>query len=146
MIIYGTRTYGRVDQIQDLGAVETKFFHVFWVPLIPVGSFFVFDDDEGLDDGEKRVRAVPFSFKSMITGWSRALLALFGLSGSVSGIMGLTEGTRDKEVLLILALGAVCWFLFFIVGALAKHCSDQRRHDLLVVLGYAVPPTTPQQP
>ncbi len=59
MIIYGTRTYGRVDEIEDVGAVETKFFHVFWVPLIPMRSMFVFDDDEGLDDGEKHIASVP---------------------------------------------------------------------------------------
>jgi hypothetical protein len=144
MIVYGTRCYGRVDELEELGAVETKFFHLFWVPLIPLGSMFVFDDDEGLDDGEKRFASLPFSFKSMLVAWTRALFVLFGLTGSIAGISGLIEGdaansSDTRELLLLLGLGVVSWFLVFVVGALAKHCSPSRREGLLRSIGYAPP-------
>jgi hypothetical protein len=40
MILYGTAYYGKVQQVNKQW-IETKFFHVWFIPLIPVGSMFV---------------------------------------------------------------------------------------------------------
>lgn len=37
-VIWGKGYYGSVDRIRGLGPVETRFFHLFWFPLIPLES------------------------------------------------------------------------------------------------------------
>ncbi len=44
-VVYGTRLYGRVDMIPGLCYVATRFFHIFWIPIIPLGSQIVVEED-----------------------------------------------------------------------------------------------------
>ena len=40
-MILGTRLYGRTDEVEGLGYVATRFFHVNFVPLFPTGETFL---------------------------------------------------------------------------------------------------------
>ena len=40
-MIVGTRLYGRTDEVEGLGYVAARFFHVNFVPLIPTGETFL---------------------------------------------------------------------------------------------------------
>ena len=68
VIIYGTRLMGKVDQVEALGHVATQFFHLYYVPLIPTGSYLVLSEQ----GDDFRGVSVPLSFKSVLTAWLRA--------------------------------------------------------------------------
>jgi len=64
MIVWGTRMYGWVDGIEGQGMVATRFFHLMFVPLIPLGSVFMVDDDRGT--------SISLSWKSVLVAYVRA--------------------------------------------------------------------------
>jgi hypothetical protein len=68
VIIYGTRLMGKVDRVEALGHVATQFFHLYYVPLIPTGSYLVLSEQ----GDDFRGVSVPLSFKSIVTAWLRA--------------------------------------------------------------------------
>jgi hypothetical protein len=67
VIISGTRMAGKVDAIPRIGYVSTRFFHLYWVPLLPLESFLVFSED-----GDN-INGVPLGlqWKSVLVGWLR---------------------------------------------------------------------------
>ncbi len=46
MFVFGNRLFGKVDQVPGLFHVATKFFHVNFVPLFPLGSWVVLHGSE----------------------------------------------------------------------------------------------------
>jgi hypothetical protein len=75
MIIYGiNRLYGRTDRIPGLLFVGTAFFHLFFIPIIPMGSYLVMVKDDEFDSF--RGIKIPFSIKSWLYGWGRAAALL----------------------------------------------------------------------
>ncbi|NBD11595.1 MULTISPECIES: hypothetical protein [Corallococcus] len=92
MIIFGSRLYGKVDEVPGLGYVATKFGHLYYVPLLPLEGWLVV----GEDGNGWRGQAIPMSGKSVLVAWARVVFlfvglgALFGgltmLSGQVSGL------------------------------------------------------------
>ncbi len=76
IIIWGTRLYGKTDEVGDeLFYVATKFFHAWYLPLIPLGSVAVLEETE---DGWHGVD-IGFNFKSLVLGWLRAALVIFAI-------------------------------------------------------------------
>lgn len=67
--IAGQDSYGKVDEVPGVGHVETRFDHLYFLPLLPQGSELVLACDR---DGRSRV-AIPTSFKSVLVAWARAL-------------------------------------------------------------------------
>jgi len=57
--------------------VMTQFGHVYYIPLIPTGSFVVLEQTA---DGGFRGAPIPLSFKSILAGWIRG--------GSIVAILG----------------------------------------------------------
>lgn len=66
MIVFGTRKFGWVDEVEGLGTVATTFFHVMFVPLIPIGSHLMLDESRGV--------SLPLSIKSILVAWVRSAL------------------------------------------------------------------------
>ncbi len=62
-IFFGTREFGKVDRIKNVGFVTTKFFHINLVPLVPLCSYFVL----GKSSEQGEVIALPMSLKSIFT-------------------------------------------------------------------------------
>ncbi len=67
VIISGTRMAGKVDALPRVGYVSTRFFHLYWVPLIPLQSFLVFREDDDDINGVP----LPLQWKSILVGWLR---------------------------------------------------------------------------
>ena len=76
MIFYGTHAFGWVDEVPGVGSVATRFFHIMWIPLIPLGSMFLVDGDNGY--------AIPLSIKSVIVAYVRAFLFWSALAAWVA--------------------------------------------------------------
>ena len=136
MILYGMRPFGRVDEIPGLGHVETIFFHVWFVPLLPLGSTFTMAGGHvapELHVDQEGGRSVPlgFRFKSIVCAWLRAALH-FGLVawGAVAWYDG------DVTVGLgAIATGVVASLL---MGMLARRTSETRRLALAREVGFSV--------
>lgn len=79
IIIWGTTHAGKVDEVPGLFHVVTQFGHLYYIPLIPTGSYVVLDKNP---DGGFRGVSIPISFKSWLIGWLRAacIVATIGLT------------------------------------------------------------------
>ena len=79
IIVWGSGLYGDVDAVPGIGHVETKFGHVYYLPLIPTGSHFVF---EKTADGWRGV-PIEMSFKSILVAWLRTVLGFIALGAII---------------------------------------------------------------
>jgi hypothetical protein len=114
IVLYGTRFYGQVDSHGGQHQL-TKFFHIYYVPLIPVGTLWVTRE---LDQGYSG-HAVQMSGKSVLAGYARVwgpVAAVGALAaGSVGGI--LAAGA-------VAALSAWTWSWRSVRNAREKRRSD----------------------
>jgi hypothetical protein len=74
MIIGGKKLYGPHDRVPGLGHLRTLFVHIWWVPLVPLGTVLVLGDDP-----KGTCLQLPFSFKGALYAWARIGLVLAGL-------------------------------------------------------------------
>lgn len=89
MIVFGLRTFGDCSEVPEHFHVATKFFHVWYVPLIPVGSFLVLEED---DDDSFRGISLGLDFRSLLMAWFRAFWVLLALGCIGFGVMALING------------------------------------------------------
>jgi hypothetical protein len=83
VIVWGTTNAGKVDEVPGgMFHVVTRFGHLYYVPLIPTGSFVVL---EKMADGGFHGAQIPLSGKSMLAGWLRG--------GSIVAMVGAVIGT-----------------------------------------------------
>jgi hypothetical protein len=98
MIHFGTVLYGKVDEIPGLFYVKTKFFHLNFLPLLPMDSFVIHAFTE-TSDGLFRGRSLGRNARSVLTAYARALLfVVIGLSLAGTLVTG-----------LLLCDGEQCW-------------------------------------
>lgn len=101
IIIWGSRLYGKVDQIPSLGYVATKFFHLWFIPFVPEGSHLIIQE---MGDGWYGA-PIPLNWKSVLVAWGR----VFGIiAGGILGLVAL-GGFADYEESLM--MGIVCTLL-----------------------------------
>lgn len=139
IIVYGTRCFGKVDVIEGVGHVTCRFVHVMFVPLIPIQTFFLLEEDS--DRGVK----IPFSFKAALSGWLRGGAIIGGLAFLAGGVAEIAEG----EILfgamsLTCALLAFASFPFW--GWVLGKCSPQRKAELMAHFGLEVDPESMHNP
>lgn len=161
MIVYGMRHYGPVDRIEGVGVVKTRFIHIWFVPLVPIGSTFVVSED---DDGVKGV-GVGLNLRSVVVAWTRTacLLGAFGAvsMGLLTGMSTVIDGADAGQKLLKkgakavtyseafdvagnlgLTVGAfvavgVCILTWWGVGRLFRDAKGARKAELMGKLGIA---------
>jgi hypothetical protein len=83
VIIYGHRAYGTVEAHGGEYA-ETRFFHIWFVPLVPTESWWITNNQGGGKLGHR----IKMHGKSVLAGYLRVWgpgLALLGLGGAASG-------------------------------------------------------------
>jgi hypothetical protein len=107
VIIWGTTHAGKVDEAPGgMFHVVTRFGHLYYIPLIPTGSFVVL---EKTADGGFRGAEIPFSFKSLLAGWLRG----FSIVVMIGAAIGLVATLADNKSL------ALAWIFPAILGAIA---------------------------
>jgi hypothetical protein len=95
IIIWGEGNYGKVDVVPNLCYVTTRFFHLYYVPLLPLGSYVVVaGSEEG--NGFRGVRT-RLSFKSILAGWIRAALILSVVVGTLVGLVALVDHLDNRK-------------------------------------------------
>jgi hypothetical protein len=86
----GLSLYGKVDQVPGLLHVATQFFHVNFVPLIPLGSYVVIEGVEPKNDAPPGV-PIAFSYRSLFFAWLRAGIIM---GGGGAAMVAIIEGFR----------------------------------------------------
>ncbi|AKF09476.1 hypothetical protein [Sandaracinus amylolyticus] len=150
MIVYGTRMYGRVDEMPE-GYVATQFVHIWFIPLVPISSMLVTDDSN-----DRSVRGVKlgWSGKSILAAYLRAggvlatiaclgfaiITALSMLDGGLEHLFQRWDYYSQSWVIdwttliaLPFSFGAAIFSALVVWGSykLLGPCSDARRRMLL---------------
>jgi hypothetical protein len=114
--VHGEQLYGQVDRVSGLFYVSTLFFHVNYVPLVPLRSYVVLEGSEkgGAFHGKK----VPLHLKSVAVGYLRGWTGVATIClAAASGFLGTTlflNGPDAVNVLAALAVAAaLCWCFWF---------------------------------
>ena len=111
MIIFGTRLFGETDRVPGLFHVTTRFFHIDFLPLVPIASYVVFETRRGGTTRSSGGIAIPVSGKSIMVAWIRAI-ACICLIGTFIAMMI----TKDESGLGSIAfLSSLTGFLTFCV-------------------------------
>lgn len=155
MIVYGMRHYGKVDEVDGLGYIKTRFAHIWFLPLVPLGSMFVMSEE---GDGVQGLK-VGLSGRSVVAAWSRTwvvlttlgMLALmgFGVIGLIDTLIdgnGVNESTVSAALMSVGAGGLGFFGLFFNValwwgiGRFLGRASPARAAELRRQLGITPSP------
>ena len=72
IVVYGTRLYGTVERC-GTSRVATRFFHIYGMPLVPLGSVLVTEEGE-----DNAYRGIPLglNLRSLAAGYARLWLPL----------------------------------------------------------------------
>ncbi len=81
LIVLGTKRYGRIDDVPNTVHVATMFFHVMFVPLIPLQSQIVIDGGQYADKG---MALAKIRWASVLMTWLRFWLVM-GVLGALAG-------------------------------------------------------------
>jgi len=141
----GIRRFGVVDGVPGCFSVATLFFHIMWIPIIPLRTcLFVLG---ATNDGSEVAVPIPISVKSILIAWTRAATSVAGVVagliacvGAIAGIVGLDDDPKSRQVVIVSAAIAVVCFFIFAVAWQFKTCSAQRGEKLALLLGF--PPET----
>ncbi len=94
VIIWGSGLYGTVDRVPGLCYVTTRFGHLWYIPLIPLGSYLILDLP---GDTGTRGKAIPLSFKSMFFGWLRGACVVGLIVSFIALLVNLLGSHADRD-------------------------------------------------
>ena len=118
VVIWGQRMYGRIDRFGG-SHVATRFFHIYYVPLIPLSSWLVLEEQaEGGFLGSR----VPLQLRSVLLTWTRvaSVLAALGAMGSVLAMRAATPSALFGTGLYVAAAMALVVYAWGRLGTLSR--------------------------
>jgi hypothetical protein len=128
---WGSFNVGRTDDVPSSCYVTTKFIHVWFLPIIPIGSYLIV---EGVVDsyGIPREFPIPFSGKSLLLGWMRAWTLFTAiLAGCFAYVFIGAFGLGKAWVPLGLAAGSLMACVWLTFGRVFRHAGGERAGWLL---------------
>jgi hypothetical protein len=108
-IVWGSQLYGKTDEVEGIGHVATRFGHLYYVPLIPMGSQFI----TGHEGDNYFGAPIPLSFKSIGIAWLRTIsviAVIFSLVMCFALDRGPMGGKLYPGIMLALSVGLVILF------------------------------------
>ncbi len=145
VIIYGTRFYGKVRACAG-SFVGTKFAHIYFLPLFPVGSHLVLEES---GDGGFRGITTALNGKSVLAGYLRVYGVLAVIGALVTAIGNVSASSRGDALDLVIALVVSAFILgiplaltviaFGVVGKLSLE-EKRKRSVYALHTGYFVDP------
>lgn len=126
MIIFGVRLFGKAEIVPGVFFIATRFFHVCFIPLIPMQSFVILPDGDGA--------ALPgLHWGSISMAWLRGLLALGAvvLSFMAWNKLEAQAPLSQARPMLLLALGCVAgvWGSYRLARATPQSLESLRSVD-----------------
>jgi hypothetical protein len=124
MIVFGHRLYGTIDRCRAT-YVATRFVHIWFVPIIPIGSHLV------VANVGSRIQSLPLGMhgRSVLAGYGRAWGLVVGALCAFAAVGNLGSGNVAAGLgLLVLALaaGAVGLTSLLVLGKLSPAEQAQR--------------------
>ena len=109
MLIFGVRLFGRSEIVPGVFFIATRFFHVCFIPLIPMQSFVIFQD---ADDAGGDAALPVLHWGSISIAWLRQLLLV---GAAVLGYLAWTKleahvAIHQVQPMLLIALGCIAGF------------------------------------
>jgi len=137
LLIFGSSNYGKTDHLPGLFYVKTKFYHLWWIPLLPVQSILY------LDDGTETTGAeVGFRWKSVATAWLRTIAGFAIVAQTISLIEGtvLADAADPGRLMPMDILGSIGFVALMIglyyVTILWSHPGYRRAMKLADEIGF----------
>jgi hypothetical protein len=117
VLIFGERLGGKVDRVPGLFYVGTMFFHVDYIPLIPLRSYIIF---QGTEQGEAfQGKQIKLSGRSVLAGLLRGWLGLATIIAAAIAGFALTSLALGEIapgfVAPLVATAAICGAFFFVL-------------------------------
>jgi hypothetical protein len=117
VLIFGERLGGKVDRVPGLFYVGTMFFHVDYVPLIPLRSYIIF---QGTEQGEAfQGKQIKLSSRSVLAGLLRGWLGLVTIIAAAIAGFALTSLALSEIapgfVAPLVATAVICAAFFFVL-------------------------------
>lgn len=109
MIVFGVRLFGKAEIVPGVFFIATRFFHICFIPLIPVQSFIVFVGDEG--EGGAALPSLHWGSISM--AWLRGLLLVGAVVLGVMAWNKLEAQAPLAQARPMVAMAALCVVGFF---------------------------------
>ena len=109
MIVFGVRLFGKAEIVPGVFFIATRFFHICFIPLIPMQSFVIFEDSEQ-DGGGAALPGLHWGSISM--AWLRGLLFAGALALAIMAWNKVETGAPATQArpMLLMALGCVAAF------------------------------------
>jgi hypothetical protein len=156
MSVFGTRHFGKVSIVPNLFYVATKFFHINFVPLIPLGSSVIIANSERHESGNKTIflaKQIDFSWKSFFMAylrlilWVTLLVSMFMFAIKLLHLLqaqGIVEGRPNRPMgieqltseVAAYAATAVASAFFLYLSFRAAIASEERAMELGRLLGF----------
>jgi len=130
VIIWGTTHAGKVDEVPGMFHVVTQFGHLYYIPLIPTGSYIVLEKNS---DGGFRGVSIPISFKSWLVAWLRAACVVATIGLTIATAVMLADVQQHPFNWLapaILDVGAITLLVLSYKLKFIKQASYERAIDL----------------
>lgn len=112
MVIFGKRLFGQADRVPGLFSVRTQFFHVNFVPLVPLASFLVFEEKGS--SSPRGIELKNLRWNSVLLAWVRTPLWIACAVGSILGLVtggGIQHDWHTGAPLLAVSLAAgAAWY------------------------------------
>jgi hypothetical protein len=115
IVIYGTNLYGRVDHVGGAYHVATRFAHLYYLPLIPLGSWLIVNETES--DNNFSGWSVGLRLRSVLSGYVRPWGGFAALVGALAAGYQGASALLGREPLAFAASLAVAALLGFLVVA-----------------------------
>jgi hypothetical protein len=132
IFFFGLRLFGRVDEVPGRFYVATEFYHVQFLPVVPMQTYLVLRQDA---DGWEGVK-IPLCRKSLAVAWLRA--AALVLAG-VAALWALAEAARSDsrwQTPAAVALVATAVFVASKWWRVVTHAHVERACELARLAGY----------
>lgn len=144
VIVYGTRFYGKVRACGS-SFLGTQFFHIYYVPLIPIGTHLILEEN---GDGSYKGMKSSFSFKSMLAAYLRVWGPLAVIAAVCLGMAAVDDVSDDALATMVVGGFTAIVVLAMIVGTVlgwavvGKLSQEERRKRGVYALhmGYYVDP------
>ncbi|HVJ80142.1 MAG TPA: hypothetical protein VNC50_03640, partial [Planctomycetia bacterium] len=119
-ITWGEGFYGKTDVVKGAFHFATRFFHLSYIPLIPMGGAVVLD--KSLTEGEKTYLPVRFGFKSLALAYARAALMTGAIVFAIVAAINLTGDNGGVKRGKIRAARKASPETAMVAGAIAAGC------------------------
>jgi hypothetical protein len=147
--MFGSSYFGKINVVPGLFHVATKFGHINYLPLLPMGSAIIIANSEHrMENGLMGILAVeiPFNWKSFFVAYWRAVLwiCLFvslvflavNFSKSLNGVPIAFQGLADQSLVMANAIVLVLSGLLLYLSHRNSIASKERALELARFAGF----------